>query len=274
MHIIATAQYRLKTLTLHQPALVQVVSGEKRVIAARQTVRGRPRQALLLAGGTQWDVVNDPARQARYAARCVGFDDEVLAQAAPLLRGVAAEPVRSARVLAVDEALAEAIDRLDPQCQRTPPSPLLQRHRQLELLLLLAERGWMFEPPGELGWAQRVRRLVGQRPDGDWRVEQVAVAFHTSPSSLRRRLLDEGVTVAAIVREVRLELALGLLQGGQLSVGEVAQRCGWASHSRFTAMFQQRWGVRPSVVRAVPVPTSDAKAGGSAQIGQALNGIG
>jgi transcriptional regulator GlxA family with amidase domain len=41
-----------------------------------------------------------------------------------------------------------------------------------------------------------------------------------------------------------------MLQTSDLSVGEVAQHCGWESHSRFTAAFQQRWGVAPSVVRA------------------------
>ncbi|WP_374315590.1 helix-turn-helix domain-containing protein [Aquabacterium sp.] len=69
-------------------------------------------------------------------------------------------------------------------------------------------------------------------------------------SSLRRRLEGEQLSVAAIVREVHLEIALALLQRGDLAVGEVAQMCGWASHSRFTAMFLQRWGVLPSVVRA------------------------
>ena len=76
------------------------------------------------------------------------------------------------------------------------------------------------------------------------------MAFHMSESSLRRRLQDGQQTLAALVRDARLQVALGMLQTSALSVGEVAQCCGWASHSRFTAAFQQRWGVSPSVVRA------------------------
>jgi AraC-like DNA-binding protein len=101
-----------------------------------------------------------------------------------------------------------------------------------------------------LGWPDKVRRLVAQRLHGDWDVATLADIFHLSESTLRRRLESSGTTLAALVREVRLEAALSMLQTTKLPVGEVARRCGWDSHSRFTAMFQQRWRVVPSVVRA------------------------
>jgi AraC-like DNA-binding protein len=71
-----------------------------------------------------------------------------------------------------------------------------------------------------------------------------------SESTLRRRLDGSDMTLAALVKDVRLELALNLLQTTRQSIGDVAQQCGWQSHSRFTAAFQERWGVPPSVVRA------------------------
>lgn len=80
----------------------------------------------------------------------------------------------------------------------------------------------------------------------------LASVFHTSESTLRRRLEDAGLPLATLVRDTRLEVALGLLQTTSLSVGEVAQRCGWASHSRFSAAFQARWGVPPRLVRSQP----------------------
>lgn len=91
--------------------------------------------------------------------------------------------------------------------------------------------------------------MVAQRPDADWSVPVLAAAFHASESTLRRRLEDAGVPLATLVRETRLEVALHLLQTTNLSVGDVAQRCGWASHSRFSAAFQARWGVAPRLVR-------------------------
>jgi AraC-like DNA-binding protein len=130
------------------------------------------------------------------------------------------------------------------------PSTAVMRHRSLEALLLLEEKGYRFAPAHELSWTERIQRLNGQRIDADWNVSAIAQAFHMSESTLRRRLADSDTTLAAIVRDNRLQTALGMLQTSDLSVGEVAQRCGWESHSRFTAAFQQRWGVAPSVVRA------------------------
>jgi len=129
-------------------------------------------------------------------------------------------------------------------------SGVLLRHRIIEVLLLLAQRGVRFAGQSEVSWADRIRRLVAQRPHADWDVPTLAAAFHLSESTLRRRLDGSGTTLASLVRDVRLELALNLLQTTRLSIGEVAQRCGWQSHSRFSAAFQDRWGVSPSVVRA------------------------
>ena len=100
-----------------------------------------------------------------------------------------------------------------------------------------------------------------QRPDADWSAHALAAAFHVSESTLRRRLDDAHQPLATLVRHTRLEVALGLLQTTSLSVGEVAQRCGWASHSRFSAAFQARWGVPPNVVRSQPTAADHALTG-------------
>jgi AraC-like DNA-binding protein len=158
--------------------------------------------------------------------------------------------VAAARTIAVDEELAEAAARAGSFLQARAVSAAVRRHRLHEVLLLLAERGHRFTPIEQLGWDERVRRLVAQRPDADWTVEALAAAFHASPSTLRRRLEGSGLTLAALVREVRMETALTLLQSSRLPIGEIAQRCGWESHSRFSAAFQERWGFAPSVLRA------------------------
>lgn len=250
MKIIATSQYRLKTLTLRNDTLVLLLSGEKRIFSPQTSLHCQPAQALLLAKGTQWEVVNDPARYGRYEARCIPFDHDILERASHAVRSPSLKRVQSAEVLPADDEIRDAIGRLDPERFNGRLSTTIHAHRSIELLLLLAERGFYFESCNELSWSERVSRLVVQRPDADWTVEHIAAAFHVSASSLRRRFEGEGLTVAAAVREARLEVALSLLQKGDHTVGTVAQMCGWESHSRFTAMFHQRWGVLPSVVRA------------------------
>lgn len=250
MRIIATSKYRVKTLTLRDDALIIVLSGRKQLIAAEQTLDCVPQQGLMIARGTQWDVVNDPAQTKHYEALAFAFESELIREFEASGHHVEAAKVSQAQVLAVDAELQEAALRLLPAPSGKALSASLHKHRSLELLLLLAERGFSFQSLQVDAWEDRVRRLIAQRPHADWKVESLAEAFHMSPSSLRRRFQGTETRLAALVREVRLEVALGMLQTTRLPIGEVAQRCGWASHSRFSAMFQQRWGVAPSAIRA------------------------
>lgn len=248
VRIFAAQRYRLSTLTLRSDALILVLRGRKSLHAPGQRFDAGPGQAVLIARGSQWDVVNDPRGQGRYEALVLAFDDDMVRDTKALAHTKETAAMAGARVVAVDDELDGAVRRCLPATNATLSDALL-RHRAKEVLLLLAERGHRLVSTLGLDWGERVRRLVSQRPDADWNVAALADAFHLSESTLRRRLQSEDLSLAALVREVRLETALGLLQTSALSVGEVAQRCGWASHSRFSAAFRERWGVPPSVVR-------------------------
>jgi AraC-like DNA-binding protein len=248
VRIFAAQRYRLSTLTLRSDALILVLRGRKSLHAPGQRFDAGPGQAVLIARGSQWDVVNDPRGQGRYEALVLAFDDDMVRDTEALAHTKETAAMAGARVVAVDDELDGAVRRCLPATNATLSDALL-RHRAKEVLLLLAERGHRLVSTLGLDWGERVRRLVSQRPDADWNVAALADAFHLSESTLRRRLQSEDLSLAALVREVRLEAALGLLQTSTLSVGEVAQRCGWASHSRFSAAFRERWGVPPSIVR-------------------------
>jgi len=79
----------------------------------------------------------------------------------------------------------------------------------------------------------------------------VAAAAGVTPRALRYTFHRYyGITPAGYLRRVRLERAhLELLAAGPasgLTVAAVAFRWGWASHSRFSVAYQQRFGVLPS----------------------------
>ncbi|MDR7376732.1 AraC-like DNA-binding protein [Rhodoferax ferrireducens] len=249
--IHARVAHRVATLTLHADLLVWVQSGSKTVHHARGSYRCNAGQLLMLAKDSVWDVVNDPAPQSRYLACVLQIDPEMAAdfhQRYPALAGNA-RPVL-AQVLAVDGPLGPSLQAAaDALTGSSPLSPTLQRHRVTEVLLMLAERGWVFPPNHQLSSADRVRRVVAGRLHADWTAEAVAQALHTSPSTLARQLAKEGSSIAATVREARLEAALGMLQTSELPVGEIAQHCGYASHSRFGAAFKSRFGFVPSLLR-------------------------
>ncbi len=248
--VVAAERYRLTTVTVRDDSLSLILQGVKGLHTASTTLTAGRDQGVMIARGTQWDVVNDPRGQGQYEALVLAFDDAMVREFNRLHPLDATAVVASAQVVPIDAELREAVLRTLPPVQAGRMSRPLLHHRTMEVLLHLVERGYRFAPTQELSWSDRIRRLVSQRPHAEWTVPALAEAFHMSESSLRRRMDSGGATLAALVREVRLETALGLLQTTSLPVGEVAQRCGWESHSRFSAVFQERWGVTPSVVRA------------------------
>ncbi len=246
--VVAWHHYRLRTLTTHHDALVTVLRGTKQLISPTQTLTVAPGQAVMMAAGTTWDVINDPRGHTRYEALVLAFEPGWVQATTGLAWARPPQTVHTARVCATDTALRDAAQRTLDHSLSAP----LMRHRIQEVLLLLAERGWAYAPRQERPWPDRVRQMVAQRPDADWSAAALAAVFHVSESTLRRRLDDASLPLATLVRDTRLEVALGLLQTTTLSVGEVAQRCGWASHSRFSAAFQARWGTSPRWVRGQP----------------------
>lgn len=229
-----------------------VVSGRKRLCAPAGEARYAAGKAFVMARGTQWDVINEPVSGGYYEAWLLGFAPHTVERfhdrfgqfsAIPAVQGSACTDADDAFVATFSHAKA-ALSHADPGV-----SEAVREHRVFEVLLLLAERGIVFTPVSTLSWSDRVHRVVGQRPHAEWTLDDLAKAFHLSPSTLQRRLREEGTSVSECVREVRLGSAMALLQSTELQVSEIASRCGYDSHSRFTAAFRQRFGYAPSHLR-------------------------
>ncbi|WP_158529616.1 AraC family transcriptional regulator [Parvibium lacunae] len=261
--IFASQTYRLKTVPIRQPALCIVLSGTKMIhLPSGDTVTLQPKQAILLAQHTVWDITNQPDRDHSYQAVFVGFDATCLQDAARSSMHLTTQPIALLQKLDHASALLEATQRLLPKQTdhtsahakstktSTKISPEVFRHRQLEILLLIAEAGYHFPHTTQTDWLDAIRHLVQSAPHQDWQAANLAKSLNLSESSLRRRLQNHPLTLATIVREIRLEHALHLLQTTLMPIGEVAQACGWESHSQFSAAFQKRWGAAPSSVRA------------------------
>lgn len=240
----------VRTLLVRDDAVGWLVSGRKRVSSPAGDTRLRAGQAFVLPRGTQWDVLNEPPAGGYYEARMVAFSPRTVERFHDQFGQFAATPaVQDCPALDGDERFLASFQQVSAALEDPELSDALREHRAQELLLVLAERGIVFAPLRDLGWADRVHRLVRQRPHADWTVDALARAFHLSGSTLQRRLGEEGTTALRCVREVRMESAMALLQGTSLQVSEIAARCGYDSHSRFTAAFRQRFGYAPSHLR-------------------------
>lgn len=225
------------------PGLIRVQSGLKRLrIGAR--VLEIPAGALaVLAPRQVMEVENRPAAGAPYKAALVVLPeplvDAIRAETGP------GEPMRASTrgvaLAAFDRAAAWLGDPLVPA--------RLRIHALREVLLWLAEEGIGFGPATLPGVTDRLRGLLSASPDRDWRAPEAARALGQSEPTLRRHLAGEGTSFTALLADVRMETALGLLQGSTLSVNRIALEVGYACPSRFALRFRKRFGLAPSDLR-------------------------
>jgi AraC-like DNA-binding protein len=248
--ILTRVSHVVRTATVRDDLVGWVLSGRKQLSTPLGATHFPTGRAFLIPRSTQWDMLNEPAAGGHYQARLISFSPQLVELFHQRFGQFAATPaVQGCAGTEADAAFAATFNHATAALQEPETSDAVRQHRALEVLLLLAERGLVFAPVRGLSWADRVHRLVGQRPHAPWPVDEVARAFHLSASTLQRRLADEGTSVSQCVREVRLEAALALLQGSSLQVSEISARCGYDSHSRFSAAFRKRFGFAPSHLR-------------------------
>lgn len=132
--------------------------------------------------------------------------------------------------------------------------------RSLDIPLPLADAGMaanaarllaVAPPPSELRSAgEQVRRSIALLlPDGRASLKAVAANLDTTQRSLQRSLAVEGFTFAALLDEVRRELAERYLSNSRRSLTETAESLGYSKLSSFTRWFTQQFGASPSAWR-------------------------
>lgn len=98
--------------------------------------------------------------------------------------------------------------------------------------------------------SDRVRRAIALLlPNGQAKLEPVAGQLGVSQRALQRSLEAENATFAALLGEVRRELAQVYLSGAQ-SVTAVSEQLGYASPSAFTRWFVSEFGTSPHAWRS------------------------
>ncbi|MNF71657.1 HTH-type transcriptional regulator VirS [compost metagenome] len=102
------------------------------------------------------------------------------------------------------------------------------------------------------GLANRIKRDLRRSPPDSWpETEGIASHLSMSPSTLRRRLADEGMTYQALRDAIRREMAVSWLGEVGLSFDEVSSRVGFADTSSFYKAFRKWTGVSPGAYRSL-----------------------
>jgi AraC-like DNA-binding protein len=97
--------------------------------------------------------------------------------------------------------------------------------------------------------AARVRRLVAGDEGVRRSMEEVAQCLDMSPRTLRRRLVEQGVSFAALVDHERRNRALDLLRSSRLSIQDIAARLEYRTSSSFVRAFHRWTGETPATYR-------------------------
>lgn len=90
---------------------------------------------------------------------------------------------------------------------------------------------------------RQIRARLGQ---GDASLAGVAGALGLTPRTLQRRLQAEGIIFSHLLDTVRAELAKAYLSERGASLGQIAERLGYADGSAFTRWFVEQFGQPPS----------------------------
>ena len=105
-------------------------------------------------------------------------------------------------------------------------------------------------PAEQVETVRRVHELLTENLDRRYTIEELSRRFLINPSSLKETFKAVyGKSLAAHIKEHRMELASELLRGTDLSIAEISERVGYENQSKFSAEFKKQTGKLPSEYR-------------------------
>lgn len=246
-HVIQRRDVLLAHLVIDQPVLILVRRGQKILAKDGAETVLRPGEAVAITGGTVYDVINRPDSEGVYEAHWLAMapgliDRFAAASTSPVIAGHLA-----LRNLPAD--FRDAFDRAAASIAAAELPDLVAAQRVQEMLAWIDHGGAHLANTHAPNTTHRVRALLAGAPAKDWNAGEIARALGMSEATLRRRLADEDTSLTAELTDLRMSLALTLLQVTDKAVGEIAHDVGYESPSRFATRFRARFGFSPSDIR-------------------------
>lgn len=243
--------HRLRAVSLPSSACVLVLRGKKTLFLGSERMEAREGDMFLLPAQCEVTIENAPdPSQRHYLALCLSLGADIVARVAAVsgrsrpLGGFSLESLR----VRFDAALRASLSHLLDMAAACPGDERLMGLCLEAFLTVAAGRTAGLPALGraEASWRARLGRMLLVAPSRDWTAPEMAGRLGVSERTLRRNLSAEGTSPRQVLRDVRLNAALALLQAGRANVSEVALDCGYDSPSRFAVLFRERFGVRPS----------------------------
>ena len=147
--------------------------------------------------------------------------------------------------------------------------------RLADILIIQAIRSWIeTDPAAQTGWLGALRdhqighaiAMIHRDPARNWTVASLADAVAMSRSAFSARFTDlvDEPAMRYVTRQ-RMQLAMSWLAEETATVGEAAERLGYASEAAFSRAFKRSTGTSPGAVRRegrVPVSAVSTRTAG------------
>lgn len=126
----------------------------------------------------------------------------------------------------------------------------IQNERSMKEFLRSSPVNFLVKYKNSASLTARIRRHLRETPPAAWPAfDTLAEELHYSPSTLRRRLEDEGNSYRTILDDLRRDLAISLLSDSENSIMAIANELGFAEPSAFHRAFKKWTGARPGEYR-------------------------
>ncbi|EPG75448.1 DNA-binding helix-turn-helix protein [Leptospira fainei serovar Hurstbridge str. BUT 6] len=238
----------LSRVVTELPTLVYIKKGIKTLRRDGFESIVREGEAVAIAGGQSFDVVNAPAA-GDFEASWLAFHPNIIKQFGETQNSL--KPIEIAFTMtSLKSGFLEAFELATESIttSRSIPSSIAA-HRVSEVLLWLGEYGKRFHISSQVKLAYKVRSVLNSAPANDWSAANIASQMEISEATLRRKLALESVSFSELLIDVRMSHALSLLQSTDLSIGDIAKEVGYESASRFAVRFRNRFGHSPADFR-------------------------
>ncbi|MFC2541464.1 helix-turn-helix transcriptional regulator [Neisseria sicca] len=252
-----TALYR--SVAVHEPTVVIVRRGCKKLRWAGRELRIAAGEAVALAGGQTFDVINIPDSDDLYQAQWIAFEQEAIERFAAQYG--TAQAVCDAVKLPHPGRMSAAFDYAAAVLADEEVPHNAAEAALCGVLAWLQHDGIGFAVYEGVNLMRQIRKLITADMAADWSSAMLAQRLNCSEAALRRRLARQDTNFRTLLTDVRMMRALTLLQVTQWPVAQIAGAVGYDCPSRFSARFKERFGCVPSAVRSEAEPAAYRRTG-------------
>ncbi len=250
--ICCRRRQRITEVPFFSPSLIMVMAGQKSLYYNNREVRCSPGDYFAVPAPSRFDMVNTPDnRQNTYMALFLPFDTEIVERFYRIhnvdVKNDAAVSMRAEGTPLLDSAVWHYLE----MSSRPDPEHDVLEHRLMEILLCLVKHNNASHMLLSMSkkWSERLSSLLLSDPARPWQMGDVCKLLAVGESTLRRNLRDEATSFRSILDDIRMGLALSLVQCTKQPISLIAESCGYRSLPRFTERFRGRFNTTPTELR-------------------------